>query len=205
MKTHIRRARPAFTLVEVLVVMTIIAILAGLVVVGMEFAKQRQASEKAKVQIALLSKGIEEYKADMGFYPGTYPRENPKLPAATESGGDYSKTLYTYLFYDGYNYAEKGQPADWSEATKIYLPELNPATTKQGWVTTSKTPSDSLNIMDPWGGNYLYRVGALADGKPNPNAQNPDFDLWSKGKDGKTNATSPDMTIDENKDDIRNF
>ena len=202
MKTHIRRARPAFTLVEVLVVMTIIAILAGLVVVGMEFAKQRQASEKAKVQIALLSKGIEEYKADMGFYPGDV--------ADTPVEGKVSKQIYQVLFYEGYDYDKQGNPAAWEKklntgeivpkATKIYIAELDPRNNKMGWVTKLKlteTPSDKLEITDPWGNGYRYRKGN--------DAQNPDFDLWSIGKDGKTNATSPAMTIDENKDDIRNF
>ena len=73
-----------------LVVIAIIAILAGLVVVGMEFAKQRQASEKAKVQIALLSKGIEEYKADMGAYPGDLDD--------TPIDGKVSEQIYQALF-----------------------------------------------------------------------------------------------------------
>ena len=193
MKTHIRRARPAFTLVEVLVVMTIIAILAGLVVVGMEFAKQRQASEKAKVQIALLSKGIEEYKVDMGKYPGELDD--------TPIDGKVSEEIYQALFKDGYDYTESDSASGtWDKATKIYIAELDPRNNKMGWVTKMKvtdTPSDRLEITDPWGNGYRYRKGN--------NAQNPDFDLWSIGKDGKTNATSPAMTVDENKDDVRNF
>lgn len=193
MKTYARSARPAFTLVEVLVVMTIIAILAGLVVVGMDFAKQRQASDKAKVQTALLCKAIEEYKVDMGAYPGK--DEN------TIISGEVSKELYQALFKDGYDYTNPATPpATWTKATRIYLTELDPRNNKMGWVTKMKvtdTPSNDLEILDPWGNAYRYRKGT--------NAQNPDFDLWSIGKDGKTNATSPAMTVAENKDDIRNF
>ena len=61
-----RPGKAAFTLIELMVVITIIVILAGLVVGGMEYVNQRQATENTKVQIALLSKGIEEYKLDMG-------------------------------------------------------------------------------------------------------------------------------------------
>jgi len=72
MIAHSRRiGRAAFTLIELLAVIAIIVILAGLVVGGMDYANQRSATEKAKTQIALLSKGIEEYKVDMGAYPGT--------------------------------------------------------------------------------------------------------------------------------------
>jgi prepilin-type N-terminal cleavage/methylation domain-containing protein len=187
-----RPGKAAFTLIELMVVITIIVILAGLVVGGMEYANQRQASEKTKVQIALLSKGIEEYKLDMGAYPGTADN--------TPIAGDVSEQLYQALFKDGYDYTNPNTPpASWTKATKIYLNDLDPRNNKQGWVTTTTNaaPGANLKIIDPWGNNYRYRKGT--------NAQNPDFDLWSMGKDGKTNTTTPSTTQPDNKDDIRNF
>jgi prepilin-type N-terminal cleavage/methylation domain-containing protein len=201
MKPFARRiGQAAFTLIELMVVITIIIILAGLVVGGMEYANQRSASEKAKTQIALLSKGIEEYKLDMGAYPGTDDN--------TTIAGDVSEQLYETLFYEGYDYDKQSYPAVWEKtvngvkipkAIKIYLSELNPLSTKQGWVTTttSGAPAASLKILDPWGNNYRYRKGTTA--------QNPDFDLWSMGKDGKSNTANPSTTDSLNADDIRNF
>ena len=181
-------------------VITIIVLLAGLVVGGMGFVSDRQAKEKARVQIALLSKAIEEYKLDMGAYPGSTAAFGGT--AATAAGGDFSQVLYTALFKEGYDYTSPTTPpANWTKAQKIYLPELDPRTTKQGWVTTTtgSTPTSGLKITDPWGKPYLYRVGA--------NAQNPDFDLWSSGKDmkTKTGATAADLKHADTKDDIRNF
>jgi general secretion pathway protein G len=193
MMAHSRRAgRAAFTLIEVLAAIAIIIILAGIVIGGMEYAKQRQASEKARVQIALLSKGIEEYKMDMGVYPGT--DEN------TAIAGDVSEQLYQALFKDGYDYTDPATPpSSWTKATKIYLTQLDPRNSKQGWVpkTTASTPGTNIKIRDPWGNGYRYRKGS--------NAQNPDFDLWSMGKDGKTNTTNAATTEADNRDDIRNF
>ena len=193
MKTNPRHGRAAFTLIELMAVITIIVILAGLVVGGMGFVSERQAKEKAKVQIQLLAKGIEEYKLDMGVYPG--------LATDTPIGGNVSKELYQALFKDGYDYTSAATPpSNWTKATKIYVPELDPRTTKQGWVvtTTGTTPTANLEITDPWGKPYYYRKGT--------NAQNPDFDLWSAGKNGltKTGNTASDISSKDNKDDIRN-
>ncbi|MES2997163.1 MAG: type II secretion system protein GspG [Verrucomicrobiota bacterium] len=175
-----------FTLIELMVVITIIVILAGLMLGAASYVKTKQANEKAKIQIALLSKAIEEYKGDMGKYPG----EADDSP----TDGDISEELYEALFHEGYENSE--DPDNWEEgeARKIYVPELNPETTKLGWVTTATSIPDSTKIVDPWGKPYRYRKGN--------SALNPDFDLWSEGKDGETNEDDPK---DKNsRDDIRN-
>lgn len=190
MKPFARRiGKAAFTLIEVMVVITIIVILAGLVVGGMEYANQRSASEKAKTQIALLSKGIEEYKLDMGAYPAT---DNISGSLTTSAGSSTSSIIFNALYWT---------PASGNQ--RIYLPELDPATTKQGW--TTGTASATTTITDPWGNQYCYRSSTSATGATNNSTINADFDLWSMGKDGKTNASSANTTISTNADDIRNF
>jgi len=199
----------AFTLIELLAVITIILLLAGLVVGGLGFAQDKQNRDKAKVQIALLEKAIEDYKFDNGKYPGD---------ANSPIDGNISEQLYEVLFYEGYDYNLKssgGSPPDpWektingvtvSKSKKIYLADLDPRSTKQGWVEaapdTSAAPKENLKITDPWGNTYRYRIGT--------NAQNPDFDLWSIGKDGRHATGGAPAAFDpkakDNLDDIRNF
>jgi len=214
MKTNPRQGRGAFTLIELMAVITIIVILAGLVVGGMSFVSERQAKEKAKVQVQLLAKALEEYKLDMGMYPPTSNVTSVSSP----NGSNNSADLYVCLFYEGYDYIKKGSPATWTKkvgsvdmpkATKIYLPELDPTTTKQGWVDpvtgASAVPPASTTIKDPWGNQFCYRTATNSAGTANANTQNPDFDLWSMGKDGKSRAgnTASDISHKENKDDIR--
>lgn len=191
MKPFARRiSKAAFTLIEMMVVITIIIILAGLVVGGMEYANQRSAAEKAKTQIALLTKGIEEYKLDMGAYPAT---GNITGNFSGSNGTATSSILFNMLYWT---------PV--SSSQRIYLPELDPVTTKQGW--TTGTASAATTITDPWGNQYCYRSSSNATGGPNSATVNPDFDLWSMGKDGRTNATSnASVTTSPNADDIRNF
>lgn len=198
MKITSRKGMAAFTLIELMAVITIIVILAGLVVGGMGFVTERQDKEKAKVQIALLSKAIEEYKLDMGKYPGSADN--------TDAAGLISAELYDRLFFQGYEYAQNPDRADTPadpKATKIYLADLDPVSTKQGWVTNTATagskPTAGRVINDPWGKSYRYRKGT--------SAMNPDFDLWSEGKDGKTKigVSGADLKHDDMRDDIKNF
>ena len=192
MKNIHRPGKAAFTLIELLAVITIIVILAAVVVGSMGYVSEKQASEKAKVQIALISKALEDYKLDNGAYPAT---------SNTADGTKQSSILFEALYYDA---AKEG--ATPTGEYKIYLAELDPATNKQGW--TSGTASSSTKILDPWGNEYRYRsaygdAGAGGNASKNDNTLNPDFDLWSGGKDGKSSpASSGDKT---NKDDIKNF
>lgn len=184
MKMPTRCGSAAFTLIELITVITIILILAGLVVSGAGFVKDRQANEKARVQIALISKALEDYKLDMGFYPYTVD---------SADGSGQSAILFNTLYFEA--------SSDTTKTKKLYLAELDPAVGKQKW--TSGTASITTKIVDPWGGEYRYRTAVKSDGKANDNTQNPDFDLWSSGKDKLTKPATPSDTT--NRDDIKNF
>ncbi|MEI6818733.1 MAG: type II secretion system protein GspG [Verrucomicrobiota bacterium] len=186
MKMPTRRGSAAFTLIEVITVITIILILAGLVVSGAGFVKDRQANEKARVQIALISKALEEYKLDAGSYP---PTDDSTDDSANGIG--QSNILFQRLYFDALSDTTK----------KLYLAELDPAVGKQKW--TSGTASITTKIVDPWGGEYRYRTAIKLDGKAHKSTQNPDFDLWSSGKDKLTKPATPSDTT--NRDDIKNF
>jgi type II secretory pathway pseudopilin PulG len=186
MKNPIRRHHSAFSLIELMATITIIIILAGVIFGGMSYVNEKQANEKAKVQIALLSKALEEYKLDNGVYPPTTEKPSTVKIAGTST----SNILYRALYGDG---------AASPDTKKIYLSQLDPINNKQGWIGGT---SPGYTIVDPWGNQYCYRTafGPTPANGPAPawkSTQNPDFDLWSMGKDGETSSSS--------KDDIRNF
>lgn len=170
------QANRGFTIAELLVVMTIILILAGLVVGGISFVKTKQKNHQAEVQVKLLENAIQDYHADNSEYPGD---EN----AGGTSGTGESNTLFLALYYDGF------QSTD--ESIRIYLSELDPITDPQKWI---KGTGASATIIDPWGQEYRYRRGS--------GAVNPDFDLWSSGPDLETAGDGEDS---KDKDDIGNF
>lgn len=166
-----------FTLVEVMVVIMIIMILAGLTIGGLQFVNAKRDNNKAEIQINLLSRGIEEYKLDNGDYPGD---EN----AGNSDGSTQTNMLFKALYYDGLIAGDDG-------TASIYLADLDPENDSQKWIEGSGASS---KIIDPWKAEFRYRRGS--------DALNPDYDLWSMGKDG---VTAGNGTDGKDKDDIANF
>lgn len=176
-----------FSLMELLVVITIIVILAALTMGGLSFIQRKQAAEKAKAQIAMLASGLEEYKLDFGRYP-----------VANDTGADGdqgSNVLFQALYWDSDNNGA-GVGADANQ--RVYLAELDPASNKQGWSSNSMASAQNT-IRDPWGQNYRYRSGVNGTGAVNTDCINPDFDLWSFGPDASAgNSAGTDQKAQDN-------
>lgn len=172
MKYTENSVRPGFTLIEMLAVITIIVILAGVVVGGMGFVKDKQNQSKAELQVKLIASALERYKLATGSYPASIDPQ----------GRGNTNDLYRALYWEG---AQEGSNGE------IYLPDLDPDHNGQGW---TEGTGENVIIVDPWGSEYRYRSGE--------SARNPDFDLWSVGKDGVTNPDVPNHQ--DNNDDVRN-
>jgi len=83
-----RRIRPSgFTLVELLVVMAIIAILAGLIVYLLPGVKEKQVRGRVKTELAMLVMAVNNYNAKNGFYPPDNPNTNGPAPLYYELTG----------------------------------------------------------------------------------------------------------------------
>src|ERR1700692_3530648 len=66
------RAGGAFTILELLVVMTIIIVLAGLILATSGYVQKKGARSRAEAEIAAMSAALESYKADNGIYPQNF-------------------------------------------------------------------------------------------------------------------------------------
>ncbi len=69
MPTHSRRPRAAFTLVELLTVIAIIAILAAMLLPVLAAAKRRAQKVQAQLEINQIATAIEKYDSDYGRFP----------------------------------------------------------------------------------------------------------------------------------------
>ncbi|NCF13607.1 MAG: prepilin-type N-terminal cleavage/methylation domain-containing protein [Verrucomicrobiaceae bacterium] len=66
---HRNMMQPAFTLMEILTVIAIIAVLASLTFGGMSYYDQKMKFSRTEVLIASIERALEDYKSDNGSYP----------------------------------------------------------------------------------------------------------------------------------------
>src|SRR4051812_21100254 len=79
------RGKSAFTILELLIVITIIIILAGLTIATMGYVQSKARRSRAEAEIAAISAALENYKADNGIYPRNGQNQTTdKLNARTD-------------------------------------------------------------------------------------------------------------------------
>ena len=137
-----RRHTAAFTLIELLAVITIIGILAGLTLGAAGAVRRHGASSTAKAEVAALQAACDRYFADYNSYPTTNSMPDPL--------SDYSPSASTYtsagqvLFNNLFGTNQYNLPP----STKRYF-EPKPA-------MVSSTTNANPHFIDPWGGAYGY-------------------------------------------------
>ena len=82
----VRGRSDAFTLIELMVVIAIIALLAGLTLSTLGYMNKKGAESRARAEVAALSAAIDSFKLDKGSYPpnvaSLYTNLCPPTPGA---------------------------------------------------------------------------------------------------------------------------
>jgi len=177
--------RSGFSLIELLVVIAIIAIVSGLMFVGVQKAKEAQRRAKAKVQVKQLEKAFTAYFDEYGEWP---------RGMTSYDGGDEDSLI-------GIEVEEKCALMFAAEGDDDMLDKHNPQRIRflpgtEG-IGMSKDGSHSKRgFLDPWGHCYKYMMDINDDGtikiKYTQQAGQGDEEsvdgynvvIWSRGADG---------------------
>jgi prepilin-type N-terminal cleavage/methylation domain-containing protein len=92
MKPVLQRQK-AFTLVELLIVIAVISILAGLIFPVAGVVKRKRILAVAKAELAEMQTAIEEYKTHVGYYPPDNPPDPIMTPLYFELAGTTNTTI----------------------------------------------------------------------------------------------------------------
>lgn len=163
--------RAAFTIMELLVVMTVILILAGLVLATSGYIQKKGGRSRAQAEIAALSTALENYKADNGIYPITSNTNALDARTNPDPSNYNAASLDLYAALTGDTNGDRTTNAsDLDPNAKSYLNfKLNMLAPRDQTATVRA-------IIDPFGNSYGYSTIHQS----NPNAgYNPTFDLWS--------------------------
>jgi len=194
----------AFTLIEMITVIAIIAILAGLVLAINGVVQKKSATARADAEIRQLSSALESYKTDNGGYPQDLAKTDSLDARKTADATDTSATgklaqssLYLYESLSGDT--DGNGTIDSTETAKNYAPDFFKPS-RLGGIKDPNTGKVSpvQYIMDPFGNPYGYSTAGLlleqefranlatnasatrpAQNSKGTQGYNPTFDLWS--------------------------
>jgi len=159
-----RDGERGFTFIEVLVVMGIIAVLAGLTVVAMNLIIRRGPEFATNARVSKVKGTVDQWRQRFDQYPPSDPKRIRKiaggadgLPAMENTFNVGIETLYQALYWPTFN----GDPA-------LNDDELS-NTDDDGFVKATSQGKIAYEIKDDWGSPLVYFVHtdyAKADATP---------------------------------------
>jgi len=184
MKTHLSRRKNGFTLVELLVVISIIAVLAA---VG--FAAGNMAIQKARKLTALaaatsIESAVNNFYSEYGSLPDTI---NTDAELDTSKDTDFLNVLLGYELATGTVLNTKG----------IRFLTIKETKSKKGGLALSGGSSPTATgLYDPWGGGYKVMLDGdyneIIEPKPKGGVKTTlngkRVAVWSDGADGATDT-----------------
>ena len=171
------RAWHAFTLIEMLTVIAIIAILAAILLPTIGAIRRRARMSAAKAQIAALQTALDSYSQTFGAYP---PDSNESLPSNYFGDMDNPNECMVWFLSRYYSKSASAAGIPWNTNGGWGPPDPQDAETVFARMDQSSTepfmdfkprsmkdfdrsggaaaPDGFLEFLDPWGRPYLYRA-----------------------------------------------
>ena len=156
----------AFTLIELIIVIAVIIVLAGLILSTVGYVQKKGARSRAETEIAAISAACESYRADNGVYPTEATTDTLDAKAIIDMTNYQAASQYLY-----------GQLAGDPDFDGV--PDSNYKSYIQ--FKPNMLGTDNANKVyprDPFGNSYGYSTIQAATGDSTA-GYNPTFDLWS--------------------------
>ena len=176
-----QRTCSSFTVAELLIVITLIFVLAGLILATSGYVQTKSKGARAEGEIAALSAALENYRADNGIYPTDIANGTTHIldartmfnPAAPQYAAA-SVFLYKELSGDQIGNRVPTRTAYFPFSPNMLLP---------------KDQAQAVSaIADPFGHSYGY---STANQVSSSKGYNPTFDLWSTAGTGMGSTSNP--------------
>jgi prepilin-type N-terminal cleavage/methylation domain-containing protein len=183
-----------FTLVEILIVISIISVLASMVLVGVQHARQGANIALAKTSVSDLTSALQRYVQDEGEYPG--------MALEADAQRNDFPLLFVALFGERRPKGKGGRSAPYTSPKEddivIYDDSLGAYRNPERHERFDEDVRKFLR--DPWGEPFVYRANKGKSRAEHDFMKNANADIYSLGPDG-IDQTS----LGENGDDVGNW
>ena len=190
----------AFTLIELLTVISIIAILSAISLNVVKGVKERSSVGLAKAEMAALSQALEMYKLQYGDYPQTgMSADTVAIPATTPSSSNVQYRFFNAL-------AGKYGPTLASITSGKCFVDLARFSLFSKEAVDMPTPTGSTPVanafLDPWGQTYVYYYKTAGSST----WTSPTYVLFSVGPDGiNTDPTTAGVVTYDDANNLDNI
>lgn len=175
------RRKEAFTLIELLLVIAVILLLAGITFGISKGVQNSQARAKSKAELATIAQALEQFKTRYGDYPwrDSNMASYPNLPKPNEAEKPSVMMLYALT---GRLAMERGtndnivvaKVADsLKNANVLDKPKF---IDHKKFSTYDRSDDQPVALLDPWGNPYIYQY--KLENQENAARGNPDSPAW---------------------------
>ena len=195
-----------FTLIEVLIVISIIAILASMTFAGVQIVQEKTRVAQSRTEVSQFTQAIDRYQTDEKIYPGI---EQEKLT----SDDNQFPTLYGRLLGDPKPRGPGGRSSPYLKLSSQRVVvededwDEDNDEAEDRWLVTNRSeradPKIKKYYIDPWRNVYIYRCNRGRKSKGwmlNPRS----YDFYSLGSNGEDETVLGEEFGDDEKDDITN-
>ncbi|MFI3290376.1 MAG: prepilin-type N-terminal cleavage/methylation domain-containing protein [Opitutales bacterium] len=173
--------KPAFTLIEILIVVAIIVVLLGMTTQMIGAASDSQNRSKAITDMAALATALESFNATYGVYPKLATPSNEK---------ENSAKLYKCLTGRMYMAIDNNGRITFKEGKReAFVKASIDISNAKGDEDVDPDAPDAF-FVDPWGNPYVYIYDTSTSAGKLGSWESPTFILLSKGADGKSVISS---------------
>ncbi len=186
-----------FTMIELLMVIAVILILAGITFGVSRGVQNAQARAKVKAELATISQALETYKSKNGDYPWISVLNVANDNNVKSASHALLKTLVGWQSVDGTQVGETNSSGIRYDKAKSAL-DVSKLSLSREWPVPSSddetAPSNSTYLTDPWGNAYVY----LYKNPSNLNTwERYGYILFSRGADGAASSSGLDESTGE--------
>ncbi|MEM7601959.1 MAG: type II secretion system protein [Verrucomicrobiota bacterium] len=167
----------AFSMIELMTVIGIMVILAGLIVSSLPGIQARMSRQTVETFIGEIESGLSVYQVDNGIYP-----QNPPTGDRDGSGVEGSHVLYKHLSGDwNLDGQVDSKLSGDDEDEKVYVQRLTLDENQEAKEPRSTDLGGRLRIIDSFGNpiRYLAEPPNLTPSERDREMRNPTYDLWS--------------------------